>query len=156
TNIDIKTTYDREFFLFTYGDDDYIDDIKPTILNRESLKTSDISKLIIENRMNSEKFREYMLHENKLDKIIFILSENINNDIFHKNQMLSPENMYKECKNYITTETKKRIANRKDELLIRVRKKIICEMNKTSLITESEEKFVLDKDNKIVFEDKNS
>ncbi|MEX3024808.1 hypothetical protein [Proteus sp. STS61-E] len=151
------TACNREFFLFTYEGDIYYK-FKPNKLDRAPLKTSDILRLIIENKLEHNNFREYMGNETGLENNIFLISKYIHydNNKLTRNMFLNTEEMYEECKLYIASETKKRIANRKDELLIRVRKKIICEMNKTSLITESEEKFVLDKDNKIVFEDKNS
>ncbi|HBC8823615.1 putative phage abortive infection protein [Proteus mirabilis] len=121
-----------------------------------NLKIKEISSLILNDQVTKEKFHNYI--EEKYDVKDFIFSSVVysKQDIPDSNNFLESCEMYKKCSSYIQNKNKKIIVTKKEEILNDINRTLIKKLNQTHFIKESGERFILNEENKIVFENKNS
>uniref|UniRef100_UPI00356711A8 hypothetical protein n=1 Tax=Proteus mirabilis TaxID=584 RepID=UPI00356711A8 len=121
-----------------------------------NLKIKEISSLILNDQVTKEKFHNYI--EEKYDVKDFIFSSVVysKQDIPDSNNFLESCEMYKKCSSYIQNKNKKIIVTKKEEILNDINRTLIKKLNQTHYIKESGERFILNEENKIVFENKNS
>lgn len=110
-----------------------------------------LSRMIIEYKMSIDKFESFMNAKFKVEELYF--SEYDENQIDNKgHHIMTTRKIYCRCEDYTRRKTRDYINKEKDNIFNKIISIVTGKMNKTSLITKSGEKFIVNTDNNIVFE----
>lgn len=140
----------KYYFYFSHGESVY------SKKNNECYNIEYFCDLIINNKITEGSIYDFIANEIKVGSVGFIDYEVDENDTINRNCIIKEEEIYRICKEHIQFISEKKLVANKEILRNDIFNVVVSEMNKTALIENGDEKFILDKDNNIDFKEKNS
>ncbi|HGW3686967.1 TPA: hypothetical protein ACNHZZ_001266 [Proteus mirabilis] len=122
----------------------------------DNFELSELSNLIINEGLNKKGFLKYIQEKYNINDFVFSLEDLTEGSAYSETDVYSYEEIYNICSLYAQCMSEKLIFSKKEKILSNINHILIKKLNETSFIKESGEKFILNEENKIVFENKNS
>ncbi|EPM1428616.1 putative phage abortive infection protein [Proteus mirabilis] len=115
-----------------------------------------LSSLILNKKMEKEDFLKYFKEKYHINEFVFSSKELPEGYIYGGGEVYSCDEIYDMCSCHIQNTHKSKMLTKKEKILNDINRTLIKKLNQTHFIKESGERFILNEENKIVFENKNS